>query len=86
MNIEEAEALHVELLQNLPGTGDATSALSAVVELHAPKINYTDRAVCSLCPTWREESAPWPCATIAEVNAYAHVAGIPAGLEAWFRA
>jgi hypothetical protein len=85
MNIEEAEALHVELLYNLPGFGNATAALSAVVELHAPKINYDDEAVCSLCLGGQEASVPWPCATVAEINAYAHVAGIPAGVEAWLR-
>lgn len=88
MNIEEAERLHVELLQNLPGpAGDAVSALSAVVELHKPVGDaYPDQpAWCGVCFNAQEEHARWPCITVAEVNAYAHVQGIPAGVEQWWR-
>lgn len=83
MNIERAEALHVELLQSLPGTGNATSALTAAVELHAPERGYGELADCQCCMGAREEALPWPCETIAVINAYAHVDGIPAGAEAW---
>jgi hypothetical protein len=87
MNIETAERLHVELLQNLPGTGGATSALSAVVELHRPVHDaYPDQpAWCGVCFNAQEEHTRWPCITVAEVNAYAHVDGIPSGVEAWWR-
>jgi hypothetical protein len=76
MNIEEAEALHIELLQNLPGNGDATSALSAVVSLHAPSADGWD---CKGCGPWSDitRMRGWPCLTIKAVNAYAHVQGLP---------
>lgn len=82
MNIEEAEALHVELLQSLPGTGDATSALSGVVKLHRPAetIPTSDGRIllhCEQCFNDRYEDS-WPCATIITINAYAHVSGLPA--------
>lgn len=81
MNIEEAERLHVELLQNLPGpAGDAASALSEVIKLHAP-VRDGRRAACRTCATWQEEREDWPCGEIAVINAYAHVDGIPAGAE-----
>ena len=80
MKIEEAEALHVELLQSLPGTGNATSALTAVVELHRPVRDGRDSG-CDNCVTWLEERAPWPCRTISAINTYAHVSGIPTTAE-----
>lgn len=84
MNIEQAEALHVELLQNLPGpAGDARDALSEVVKLHAPKRGYGTDADCRACMGAQEEYLPWPCVEIAMINAWAHVDGIPAGAEAW---
>jgi hypothetical protein len=36
--------------------------------------------------TFQEEYADWPCQTIAVINAYAHVDGIPCGSEAWLNA
>lgn len=86
MNIEEAEQLHVELLQNLLGpAGDARDALSEVVKLHAPERGYGAGADCAVCMNWHEESVAWPCRTVAVINAYAHVDGIPAGAEAWWK-
>lgn len=83
MNIEQAEALHVELLQNLPGpAGDARDALSEVVQRHRP-VKDGRRAACRSCVTFQEERADWPCAELAVINAYAHVDGIPAGIEQW---
>jgi hypothetical protein len=81
MNIDEAEALHVELLQSLPGTGDATSALSDVVRLHRPTAYPTmpflvECRGCDMGPH-PEGPADWPCSTIETINAYAHVAGLP---------
>lgn len=84
MNIEEAAALHVELLYNLPGSGGATSALSDIVNLHAP-MRDGDRAACRNCVTFQEERKDWPCETIATINTYAHVDGIPAGAEQWWK-
>lgn len=82
MDIETAERLHVELLQNLPGgSGDARSALSEVVELHAPKAPRSMPCMvtckgCDLGPH-PEDSPDWPCSTIATVNSYAGVNGLP---------
>lgn len=82
MNIQEAERLHTELLQSLPGpAGDAASALSAVIRLHAPTAYPTmpflvECRGCDMGPH-PEGPADWPCSTIAEVNSYAHVDGLP---------
>ena len=84
INIERAEALHVELLQNLPGTGDATSALSEVIKAHEP-VPGGAHASCEICLSTDEEGMIWPCVTIAIVNAYVHVDGIPLGAEAWWK-
>lgn len=86
MNIEEAERLHVELLQSLPGpAGDAASALSEVVKAHGP-VPRGAHASCEICLSSDEDGMLWPCVTIAVINAYAHVDGIPAGASAWWRA
>lgn len=89
MNIEEAERLHVELLQNLPGpAGDAASALSEVIETHAPTLDRSPdgHASCKVCFNAQETPLEWPCLTIAVINAYAHVDGIVASAEAWWNA
>jgi hypothetical protein len=82
MNIEQAEMLHVKLRQELPGDGDARSALSTVVELHAPvaEIVLTRGRFllhCAECFNERVYEDNWPCRTIIAVNAYAHVEGLP---------
>jgi hypothetical protein len=76
MNIEQAEMLHVKLRQELPGDGDARSALDAVVQLHAPSSDGWD---CKGCGPWSDitRQRGWPCETIATINAYAHVEGLP---------
>jgi hypothetical protein len=81
-HIDQAKALHVELLQNLPGpAGDARDALSAVVKLHAPAAPDAMPYLitcngCDLGPH-PEGGADWPCSTIETINAYAHVPGLP---------
>lgn len=81
MNDVEAEALHLELLQSLPGDGDAKAALSATVEVHRP-IRDGRRAACRNCVTWTEEQHDWPCETVVTINQWAHVDAI---MAAWQR-
>ena len=87
MRYDEATALHVELLQSLPGGGgDSAEALSRVVGHHTPAWasrfrppKPDDYARCQGCDPgdYADASAEWPCSTIEIVNAYAHVQGLP---------
>jgi hypothetical protein len=79
MNIEQAEMLHVKLRQELPGGGDARSALSTVVELHAPVVEHFREGNFLRCDQCFNDTIAdnWPCRTIIAVNAYAHVEGLP---------
>jgi hypothetical protein len=84
MNIEQAEMLHVKLRQELPGDGDARSALSTVVELHAPVVEHRSSREGNFLLTLRGvlqrhdlRRTTGRAATIIAVNAYAHVEGLP---------